>query len=144
MELLRELKALLEDETDMIANAANMSALIYQNIPNLNWVGFYFLNGNELVLGPFQGKVACTRIMLGKGVCGTAFKEKKVFNVPDVHLFEGHIACDSASRSELVVPLYKGSLGIGVLDVDSPLVNRFDSYLEGVLRESGELFLGRI
>ena len=144
MELLRELKALLEYETDMIANAANMSALIYQNIPNLNWVGFYFLKGNELVLGPFQGKVACTRIMLGKGVCGTAFKEKKVFNVPDVHLFEGHIACDSASRSELVVPLYKGSLGIGVLDVDSPLVNRFDSYLEDVLRESGELFLGRI
>lgn len=144
MELLRELKALLEDETDMIANAANMSALIYQSIPNLNWVGFYFLKGNELVLGPFQGKVACTRIMLGKGVCGTAFKEKKILNVPDVHLFEGHIACDSASRSELVVPLYKGELGIGVLDIDSPLLNRFDSYLEGVLRESGELFLGRI
>lgn len=144
MELLRELKALLEDETDMIANAANMSALIYQSIPNLNWVGFYFLKGNELVLGPFQGKVACTRIMLGKGVCGTAFTEKKILNVPDVHLFEGHIACDSASRSELVVPLYRGELGIGVLDIDSPLLNRFDSHLEGVLRESGELFLGSI
>jgi L-methionine (R)-S-oxide reductase len=144
MELLRELKALLEDETDMIANAANMSALIYQSIPNLNWVGFYFLKGNELVLGPFQGKVACTRMMLGKGVCGTAFTEKKILNVPDVHLFDGHIACDSASRSELVVPLYKGDLGIGVLDIDSPLLNRFNSYLEGVLRESGELFLGRI
>lgn len=144
MDLLRELKSVLEDERDIIANAANMSAFIYQNIPNLNWVGFYFLKGNELVLGPFQGKVACTRIKLGKGVCGTAFLEKKLLNIPDVHLFEGHIACDSASRSELVVPLYKGDVGVGVLDIDSPILNRFDTQLVGVLRESGRLFLDRI
>ena len=144
MNLLSELKAILENENDLIANAANVSAFLYENIPNLNWVGFYFLKGDELVLGPFQGKIACTRIKLGRGVCGTAFLEKKILNVPDVHLFEGHIACDSASRSELVVPLYKGSLGIGVLDVDSPILNRFDFQLEVFFRESGGLFLDRI
>jgi GAF domain-containing protein len=144
MNLLSELKALLEDETDVIANAANMSAFLYENIPNLNWVGFYFLKGDELVLGPFQGKIACTRIKLGKGVCGTAFLEKKLLNVPDVHSFEGHIACDSASRSELVIPLYKGDEGIGVLDVDSPLLDRFDAHLEGFFREASLLFLDRI
>ncbi len=144
MNLLSELKAILENENDLIANAANMSAFLFENIPNLNWVGFYFLKGDELVLGPFQGKIACTRIKLGSGVCGTAFVEKKILNVPDVHLFAGHIACDSASRSELVVPLYKGRLGIGVLDVDSPILNRFDFQLEVFFRESGGLFLNRI
>jgi L-methionine (R)-S-oxide reductase len=144
MNLLSELKAILENENDLIANAANMSAFLFENIPNLNWVGFYFLKGDELVLGPFQGKIACTRIKLGKGVCGTAFLEKKLLNVPDVHSFEGHIACDSASRSELVIPLYKGDEGIGVLDVDSPLLDRFDAHLEGFLREASLLFLDRI
>jgi GAF domain-containing protein len=144
MNLLSELNSILENENDLIANAANVSAFLYENIPSLNWVGFYFLKGNELVLGPFQGKIACTRIKLGRGVCGTAFLEKKILNVPDVHLFEGHIACDSVSRSELVIPLYKGEKGIGVLDLDSPLFNRFDSGLETVLREVSRLFLSRI
>ncbi|PVE24871.1 GAF domain-containing protein [Microvirga sp. KLBC 81] len=124
--LAQQLAALLEGEPDAIANAANMSALIYQILPDLNWAGFYFMRGSELVLGPFQGKTACVRIAVGRGVCGAAVERKASIVVPDVHAFPGHIACDSASRSELVVPLIKDGRVIGVLDLDSPHPDRFD------------------
>jgi L-methionine (R)-S-oxide reductase len=122
----RQLAALLADERDALANTANMSALLFEALPNLNWVGFYFLRGRELVLGPFQGKVACVRIALGRGVCGTAADRRETLIVPDVHAFPGHIACDSASRSEIVVPLLQDGQLLGVLDVDSPHEGRFD------------------
>lgn len=124
--LAQQLAALLEGEPDAIANAANMSALIYQLVPDLNWAGFYFMRGPELVLGPFQGKVACVRIAVGRGVCGTAAERKTSIVVPDVDAFPGHIACDGASRSELVVPLVRNGRVLGVLDLDSPHPNRFD------------------
>ncbi|WP_414475826.1 GAF domain-containing protein [Microvirga sp. M2] len=124
--LAQQLAALLEGEPDAIANAANMSALIYQLLPDLNWSGFYFMRGPELVLGPFQGKVACVRIAVGRGVCGTAVERRASVVVPDVDAFPGHIACDGASRSELVVPLIKNGQVFGVLDLDSPHPNRFD------------------
>jgi len=124
--LAQQLAALLEGEPDAIANAANTSALIYQLLPDLNWAGFYFMRGSELVLGPFQGKTACVRIAVGRGVCGTSVERKASLVVPDVHAFPGHIACDSASRSELVVPLIKEGRVLGVLDLDSPHPNRFD------------------
>ena len=124
--LAQQLAALLEGEPDAIANAANTSALIYQLLPDLNWAGFYFMRGPELVLGPFQGKTACVRIAVGRGVCGTAVERKASLVVPDVHAFPGHIACDSASRSELVVPIIKEERVLGVLDLDSPHPNRFD------------------
>jgi GAF domain-containing protein len=124
--LAQQLTGLLEGERDMVANAANMSALIYQFLPDLNWAGFYFMRGGELVLGPFQGKTACVRIAVGRGVCGTAVERRESIVVPDVHAFPGHIACDSASRSELVVPLIKDGRVLGVLDLDSTDPNRFD------------------
>ena len=124
--LAQQLTGLLEGERDMVANAANMSALIFQFLPDLNWSGFYFMRGGELVLGPFQGKTACVRIAVGRGVCGTAVERQESVVVPDVHAFPGHIACDSASRSELVVPLIKDGRVLGVLDLDSPNPNRFD------------------
>lgn len=124
--LAEQLAALLHGEPDEIANAANMSALLYDLMPDLNWAGFYFMRGSELVLGPFQGKPACVRIAVGRGVCGTAVERKASVLVPDVNAFPGHIACDSASRSELVVPLIKDGVVIGVLDLDSPSPNRFD------------------
>ena len=124
--LAQQLTGLLEGERDMIANAANMSALIYQFLPDLNWAGFYFMREGELVLGPFQGKTACVRIAVGRGVCGTAVERRESIVVPDVHAFPGHIACDSASRSELVVPIVKDGRVLGVLDLDSPNPNRFD------------------
>ncbi|MBD2748585.1 GAF domain-containing protein [Microvirga sp. BT688] len=124
--LSQQLTGLLEGERDMIANAANMSALIFQFLPDLNWAGFYFMRRGELVLGPFQGKTACVRIAVGRGVCGTAVERQESVVVPDVHAFPGHIACDSASRSELVVPLIKDGRVLGVLDLDSPNPNRFD------------------
>lgn len=124
--LAQQLAALLEGEPDAVANAANMSALIYQLVPDLNWAGFYFMRGPELVLGPFQGKVACVRIPVGRGVCGTAVERAASIVVPDVHAFPGHIACDGASRSELVVPLIRNGRVLGVLDLDSPHPNRFD------------------
>src|SRR6185295_13466697 len=126
-ELHAQLASLLAGETDGLANAANMAALYFDALPELNWFGFYFLRGAELVLGPFQGKVACVRIALGRGVCGTAARERKTLVVPDVHAFPGHIACDAASRSELVVPLLRNGEVLGVLDLDSPLENRFDT-----------------
>ncbi len=125
-ELAVQLAALLDGETDRVANAANMAALIYHGLPDLSWAGFYFFKGNELVLGPFQGKPACLRIAIGKGVCGTAAARGETVLVPDVDQFPGHIACDPNSRSELVVPLVDEGAVIGVLDLDSPLVARFD------------------
>lgn len=126
--LNRQLQALLEGERDGIANLAQFSALVYQAVPDLNWAGFYLLRGETLVLGPFQGKVACVRIPVGRGVCGTCAATASVQIVPDVHAFPGHIACDSASNSELVLPvLVKGRL-LAVFDLDSPLLGRFDEH----------------
>ena len=127
-EVLAQLEAVISGERDWLANAANISSLIYHQISDLNWVGFYRFDGEELVLGPFQGRLACTRIAIGKGVCGTAFAQKKPLMVNDVHGFEGHIACDSASRSEIVVPFYTDTMS-GVLDIDSPVLNRFNDEL---------------
>ena len=112
-------------ERDPWANAANAAALIYERLPDLNWAGFYFLRGGGLVVGPFQGRVACVRIPLGQGACGTAAASRATLIVPDVHRFAGHIACDSASNSEIVVPLVDGDRLVGVLDLDSPLFDRF-------------------
>ncbi|MFS8044624.1 GAF domain-containing protein [Rhizobium sp. BR 314] len=126
-ELAGQLQALLAGEKDAIANAANTSALIFQMLPDLNWAGFYFLQAaDELVLGPFQGKPACVRIAVGRGVCGTAVEKAESILVEDVHAFPGHIACDAASRSELVVPLFRDGRVIGVIDLDSPIAGRFD------------------
>jgi GAF domain-containing protein len=125
-ELQSQLSALLAGERDGLANCANMSALLYETLPELNWVGFYFLRKHELVLGAFQGRVACVRIALGRGVCGTAAERRETVIVEDVHAFPGHIACDSASRSEIVVPLIHQGQLLGVLDLDSPRVARFD------------------
>ena len=125
-DLARQLAALIAGEPDPIANAANTAALIYHGLPNLNWAGFYFRNGEDLVLGPFQGKPACVRIPVGKGVCGTATARGTTILVPDVRDFPGHIACDPDSRSELVVPLIENGRVSGVLDLDSPLLARFD------------------
>lgn len=126
-ELAEQLKALLSGERDPIANAANTAAVLFQLLPNLNWAGFYLLRNDELVLGPFQGKPACVRIPVGRGVCGTAVDRKAAVLVEDVHAFPGHIACDAASRSELVVPLLQGGDVIGVIDLDSPTPTRFDA-----------------
>ena len=124
--LRRQCSALLSDETDLIANSANFSALLYSSLPDINWAGFYFYKNGELVLGPFQGKPACVRIPLGKGVCGTAAATRTSLVVPNVHAFEGHIACDAASNSEIVIPLVFNDELYGVLDIDSPLFDRFD------------------
>jgi L-methionine (R)-S-oxide reductase len=125
-ELRIQLAALLAGETDLIANTANMASLLYHALPDVNWAGFYFLKGGELVLGPFNGKPACVRIAMGKGVCGSAAATRKPLLVDDVHAFPGHIACDIASRSELVVPLVRNGDLLGVLDLDSALPERFD------------------
>lgn len=125
-ELAAQIDALLTGEPDLTANLANAAAAIYRALPSLNWAGFYMLRGTDLVLGPFQGKPACTRIPIGKGVCGAAAERRKSVLVPDVNAFLTHIACDSASRSELVVPLINGQTLLGVLDLDSPLLARFD------------------
>jgi GAF domain-containing protein len=125
-ELAAQARALLAGEPDRIANAANFSALVFQSLPDLNWAGFYFYDGQELVVGPFQGKPACVRIPLDRGVCGAAARQRQTQVVPDVHAFPGHIACDAASRSEIVVPLVRQDRLVGVWDVDSPLPGRFD------------------
>ena len=124
-ELARDLRALLAGERDLVANAANTSALGWEALPDLNWAGFYLYKSGELVLGPFQGKPACVRIALGKGVCGTAAQRRETVLVEDVHAFPGHIACDSASNSEIVVPLLRDGELLGVLDLDSPKPARF-------------------
>lgn len=125
-QLAAQARALLHGERDRVANAANLSALVYHALPQLNWVGFYFFDGTELVVGPFQGQPACVRIALDKGVCGAAASTRRTQRVADVDAFPGHIACDSASRSELVVPLARDGELIGVFDLDSPVVDRFD------------------
>jgi GAF domain-containing protein len=129
-ENLRFLKSLLKGEFNPIANMANYSSFIYSAIDNLNWVGFYLLDENELILGPFAGKTACVRIDVGKGVCGSAIAKNRIINVADVHSFPGHIACDVNSKSELVIPINKNGLKYGVLDIDSPLIDRFHEELE--------------
>jgi len=124
--LVVQLLSLLKGEQDFIANAANFSALLFNSLPNVNWAGFYFLRGDELVLGPFQGNPACVRIPMGIGVCGVAAQQCETIIVPNVHEFPGHIACDVASNSEIVVPLFDGERLLGVLDLDSPAIGRFD------------------
>lgn len=125
-QLVEQARALVHGETNAIANAANLSSLIWHTLPDLNWAGFYLYDGRELVLGPFQGKPACIRIALGKGVCGTAAQKRETVVVNNVHEFPGHIACDSASNSEIVVPLVREGSLLGVLDLDSPRLARFD------------------
>lgn len=124
-DLLGNVEAILAGEPDLIANAANVAALLFEALPRINWAGFYFLRDDQLVLGPFQGRVACTRIPLDKGVCGAAASRRETIVVADVHAFPGHIACDAASASEIVVPLIAGDRLIGVLDIDSPIRDRF-------------------
>jgi len=125
-ELASELSSLLAGERDLVANAANFAALVFHSLPDLNWAGFYFVKNGELVLGPFQGKPACMRIAFGRGVCGVAAAECATTIVPNVHEFPGHIACDMESKSEIVIPLMKNERFIGVLDLDSPMLARFD------------------
>ncbi len=131
-----QLYSLVENEPSILANISNITALINQTFEDINWVGFYFLDKNELVLGPFQGKVACTRIPLGKGVCGVAAMRNEVLRVDNVHEFQGHIACDFASRSEIVIPIVVNYQVIGVLDIDSPSFNRFTKKDEQILKEA--------
>lgn len=125
--LQQQAEALLHGEPNRIANAANLASLIWHSLPELNWAGFYLYDGQELVLGPFMGKPACVRIALGKGVCGTAAAQRTTQVVKDVHAFPGHIACDAASNAEIVVPLYRDGMLLGVLDLDSPVTARFDA-----------------
>ncbi|MBB6091558.1 GAF domain-containing protein [Povalibacter uvarum] len=125
-QLAGELQSLIAGEPDLIANLANTSALLYHSLPDLNWAGFYLMKGGELVVGPFQGKPACVRIAVGKGVCGTAVARRTTMLVPNVHEFPGHIACDAASNSEIVIPMIVNDAVIGVLDIDSPKLGRFD------------------
>lgn len=148
-DLARQLEGLLAGETDLVANAANTASLIWHALPDLNWAGFYFLKNGELVLGPFQGKPACVRIALGRGVCGTAAGRRESVVVPDVHAFPGHIACDHASRSELVVPLLApdggpGGRVVGVLDLDSPRPGRFDEEDRRGCEALAKIFLASI
>jgi GAF domain-containing protein len=141
-ELAQQARALVQGERDRIANAANLSALVFHALPQLNWVGFYFYDGKELVVGPFQGQPACVRIALGKGVCGTAAVSKRTQRIADVDAFPGHIPCDSASRSELVVPLFdaRGAL-VGVFDLDSPVLERFDADDQQGLEQIAAIFV---
>lgn len=140
-ELAEQAQALLAGESDRVANAANLAALVFHALPDLNWAGFYFHDGRELVVGPFQGKPACVRIPLGKGVCGTAAATGRTQRVDDVHAFPGHIACDAASRSEVVIPLYAGDRLVGVFDLDSPLPGRFDAEDQAGLERLAGIFL---
>ena len=140
-QLLEQARGLMHGEADRTANAANLSSLVFHSLPDLNWVGFYFFDGNELVVGPFQGHPACVRIALGRGVCGTAAATRQTQRVPDVDAFPGHIPCDSASRSELVVPLYQGDRLVGVFDLDSPRLDRFDETDQRGLEAVAQAFI---
>ena len=140
-QLLAQARALVHGERDRIANAANLSALVYHALPRLNWVGFYFFDGTELVVGPFQGLPACVRIPLHKGVCGAAASSRQTQRIEDVDAFPGHIACDSASRSELVVPLLHGDTLVGVFDLDSPVTARFDADDQAGLEAIAQVFV---
>jgi len=139
--LLEQAAALLQGQRDLVANAANLAALLYHALEGVNWVGFYFLRDDQLIVGPFQGKPACVAIPLGRGVCGTAASTRRVQRVDDVHEFSGHIACDVASRSEIVIPLLDEAVLRGVLDLDSPRLARFDAQDEILLTRVAELFV---
>jgi GAF domain-containing protein len=140
-QLAEQARGLLHGERDRVANAANLSALVYHALPELNWVGFYFFDGTELVVGPFQGRPACVRIALERGVCGAAARSRQTQRVDDVHAFPDHIACDAASRSELVVPLvHRGEL-LGVFDLDSPRPARFDAHDQAGLESLAQVFV---
>ena len=132
---------LLSGQQDLVANAANLSALLFYALEEVNWVGFYFLKGGKLVVGPFQGRPACVSIPVGKGVCGTVAETRKVLRVADVNAFEGHIACSAESRSEIVLPLIRNDELLGVLDLDSPVKNRFDKADEELLQEIADIFI---
>jgi len=140
-DLVAKASALLGGQRDLVANAANLAALLFTCLEEVNWVGFYFLKKGQLVVGPFQGKPACVTIPLGRGVCGTAAATRQVQRVADVHAFDGHIACDVDSRSEIVVPLLRDGVLLGVLDLDSPVPGRFDQRDERLLVELAELFV---
>ena len=140
-QLAAQARALVHGEPDRIANAANLAALVYHALPGLNWVGFYFYDGNELVVGPFQGLPACVRIALDRGVCGAAATTRQTQRIADVEAFPGHIACDAASRSELVVPLVRGGQLVGVFDLDSPLLDRFDAEDQDGLESIARIFV---
>jgi len=139
--ILEQIKALIEDEPDFLANMANMSSVIYHGLTDINWAGFYLINNETLILGPFQGLPACTRIPLAKGVCGKAARTLEIQNIRDVHQFEGHIACDSASNSELVIPMVKDGKLIGVLDLDSIRFDRFSPDIQIAMANSVALLL---
>jgi L-methionine (R)-S-oxide reductase len=144
-ELAAQISGLIENETDPVANMANCAAVIFHSVPKLNWAGFYLLKGGELVLGPFQGRLACVRISFGRGVVGTAAEKRTTIRVADVSQFPGHIACDSASKSEIVVPLVSNdSHLLGVLDVDSPELDRFDAEDEAGFREIGKIIAAKL
>lgn len=140
-QLTAQLRSLLEGERDFIANAANFSSLLFHSLPDLNWAGLYLQKGGELVLGPFQGEPACVRLAIGKGVCGTAAEQRQTILVDNVHEFPGHIACDSASNSEIVIPLISQDELIGVLDLDSPLLARFDDEDARGLNDLAQIFI---
>ena len=140
-DLAAQLTGLLGDERDRIANAANMSAFLFMSVPDLNWAGFYFMQDGGLIVGPFQGRPACVRIAVGDGVCGTAVQEARTILVENVHEFPGHIACDAGSESELVVPLFKNGEIIGVLDLDSPRLSRFDAEDQAGMETLAEIFV---
>lgn len=142
-ELLAAMDGLVESAIHPAANLANAAALLYEALPDINWAGFYFLHQGALWLGPFQGKVACTKIAPGKGVCGTALSLDETQLVPDVHLFPGHIACDAASQSEIVIPLRQAGRAIGVLDIDSPSKNRFTADDRSLLEKAAALLEAR-
>ena len=139
-----QLEALLHDETDVLANSANFVGLVYNALPDVNWLGIYVLRDEELVLGPFQGNPACVRIPIGQGVCGTAARDSKTIRVADVHEFDGHIVCDPASKSEVVVPLVAGGRLLGVLDIDSPLPARFSEQDQRGVESLCEVFIKSI
>lgn len=139
--LLESAVGLFEESENNISLLSNASAFVKAYVPNLNWAGFYLFENNHLILGPFQGLPACVKIEVGKGVCGSAFKDEKIYNVKDVHQFEGHIACDANSNSELVIPLIKNGVKIGVFDIDSPVFDRFDQETESFLTSIANLIL---
>lgn len=139
--IVEQATSLLAGQDDLVANAANLSSLLFHALDEVNWVGFYFLNGDELIVGPFQGRPACVAIPMGRGVCGTAAELRKVQRVADVHAFDGHITCDVASRSEIVIPIIRDGELLGVLDLDSPVTDRFDQDDENFLRKIAGVFV---
>ncbi|MBT8059416.1 MAG: GAF domain-containing protein [Gammaproteobacteria bacterium] len=143
-DLVAQAEALLAGQTDRVANAANLAALLYHSLDGVNWAGFYFLKNGQLIVGPFQGKPACVHIPLGRGVCGTAAETREIQRIADVRAFEGHIACDAESRSEIVLPLVKNGGLVGVLDIDSPLPDRFSPVDQRLLERIAQIFVDSI